>query len=110
MPGRGSSPLALNRPRVLMFALYGQWANLACRADHQRARRLAAEMRDLGETSGDVVTRVMAFSAGAFTCNSLGEFAAARTCAENGLALYDPAHRVFYAELLPIDMLNMLLD
>jgi class 3 adenylate cyclase/tetratricopeptide (TPR) repeat protein len=101
--------VALNRPRRLLFALWGQWANDACRADHARARRLAAEMASLGEASGDVATRVMGYSACAFTCFSLGEFAVARAYAENGLALYDPADRPFYAELLPKDMLGALL-
>ena len=101
--------VALNRPRRLLFVLWGQWSVDAFRADHARARRLAAEMASLGEASGDVATRVMGYSASTFTSNSLGEFAAARAYAENGLALYDPVDRAFYAEFLPIDMLVTLL-
>jgi predicted ATPase len=101
--------LRLNRPRTLIFALWGLFANLVCRAEHERGRLLAAEMRELGETSGDIPTRVMACSACAFNYFCLGEFAAARACVEEALALYDPAHRQLYAELLPKDMLVTLL-
>ncbi len=102
--------LAPNRPRALLPALYGQWVNHACRAELARAKQLAAEMARLGEVSDDVAMRVMGHGACAFTCNSLGEFTTARAYAENGLALYDPAHRLFYAELLPSDMLVWILD
>jgi len=43
------------------------------------------------------------------TCNYLGEFTAARAYVERGLALYDPTHRLFYADLLANDMLVQLL-
>jgi predicted ATPase len=102
--------LALNRPRALLFALWGQWVYHNCRADLERARRLAKEMRDLGETTGDVPTRVLGCDASGNTCSNLGEFTAGRAYAESGLALYDPTHRQFYAELMPNDMLAVLLD
>jgi predicted ATPase len=100
----------LNRPRALLPALWGQWGNHATAADHEQARQFAAEIRDLGETSGDVPTRVMGYEACSYTCSARGEFTAARGYAENALALYDPAHRQFYAEVTPSDMLQMLLD
>jgi predicted ATPase len=53
--------------------------------------------------------RVFAYDAIAYTCIYLGEFAAARTYIEKGLAYYDPAQRPFYTELLPNDMLVQLL-
>src|SRR5262249_51678031 len=97
--------LALNRPRALLFALYGQWIYHACRADLERARQLTAEVRDLGEVGGDVATRMIGYHAGGFTYLLLGEFAAARTCLEEGLARYDRAYERFYTELLPYDLL-----
>ncbi len=102
--------VALNRSRELLFALWGQYVYHACGADLDRARPLAAEIRDLGETSGDIPTRVMGYDACAYTCSSLGEFPAARKYVEKSLALYDPAHRAFYAELMPSDMLVVLLE
>ena len=98
---------ALNRPRTLLFALFGEWLYHACRADLERARRLAAEMGGLGEASGDVPTRVMGCDARGFTCFNLGEFTEGRTYIEQGLLLYDRA-QLSYAELLPYDLLVML--
>jgi class 3 adenylate cyclase/predicted ATPase len=99
--------LTLNRPRALLFALFGQWLYHACRADLERARQLAAEMGDLGEDSGDLPARVMACDARGFTSYNLGEFTPGRAYIEQGLALYDRA-QLFYAELLPYDLLVML--
>jgi predicted ATPase len=39
--------LALNRPRALLLALWGEFMNHWARADLERARRLATELRDL---------------------------------------------------------------
>jgi predicted ATPase len=97
--------VALNRPRALLFPLWGQFIFHWARADLQRARRFADEILDLGEVSGDVPTRVMGCGAGAMVCYHLGEIAAAQAHAEKGLALYDPAHRQAYAELMPYDAL-----
>jgi class 3 adenylate cyclase/tetratricopeptide (TPR) repeat protein len=97
--------LALSRPRALLFALYGQWVHHACRADLERARQLAAELRNLGEVSGDVATRMIGYHAGGFTYLLLGEFAAARAYHEEGLAQYDRAYERFYTELLPYELL-----
>jgi predicted ATPase len=67
-------------------------------------------VRDLGESSGDIPTRMMGYGGCSFTFNCLGEFAAARAHSENALALFDPADRPFYAELMSNDMLVFLLD
>jgi class 3 adenylate cyclase/predicted ATPase len=99
---------ALTRPSALLFALWGQWVYHVCRADLALARQLATEIRELGETRGDVPTRVLGCDASGLTYTQLGEFTAARTCLDEGLALFDPAHRLFYAELLPNDALVQL--
>ncbi len=93
----------LNRPRALLFALWGQFMEHWVRADLKRARQLAEEMVGLGEDSGDVPTQVMGCTASGLACFFLGEFTAGRAYVEKGLALYDPAHRPSYAELLSYD-------
>jgi tetratricopeptide (TPR) repeat protein len=98
----------LNRPRALLIALWGQFMGHWARADLKQARQLADEMVDSGEVSGDVPTRVMGCNASALACFQLGEFTIGRTYAEHGLALYDPADRLSYAEL-PDDALVHLL-
>jgi class 3 adenylate cyclase/tetratricopeptide (TPR) repeat protein len=93
----------LNRPRALLFALWGQFTDHWARADLKRALWLAAELRELGDTAGDVLVQVMGYTGSGLACFFLGEFAAGRTYVEKGLALYDPAHRPSYAELLSYD-------
>jgi predicted ATPase len=97
--------LTLNRPRALLFALYGQWVYHACRADPERSRQLAAELRDLGKTGGDVAARMIGSHAGAYTYINFGEFTAARACLEEGLAQYDPAYESICTELMSYDLL-----
>jgi class 3 adenylate cyclase len=99
----------LNRPHTMLFALWGQWVYHLCRADQERARQLAAEMVDLGKVSGDVPTLVLACNASSYTCTILGEFTDGQAFAEQSFALYDPARRLAYAELLPNDALVQLL-
>jgi predicted ATPase len=95
----------LDRPRALLSALWGQYWDYCARADLKRARRLAAELRELGNTTGDVPMQVMGCEADGHLSFLLGEFIASRSCLEKGLALYDPAHRPSYSELLPHDAL-----
>ncbi len=95
----------LNRPRALLPALWGQFTDHWARADLKRARRLAAELRELGDTAGDVLMQVMGCHASGLACFHLGEFAAGRTYLETGLALYDPVHGPSYSELLSFDAL-----
>jgi tetratricopeptide (TPR) repeat protein len=98
----------LNRPRALLFALWGQVTAHWARADLKQARRLAAEMRELGDTAGDVPMQVLGCEADGMACFHLGDFRAGRACLEKGLALYDPAHQPSYAELLSYDALVLL--
>jgi class 3 adenylate cyclase/tetratricopeptide (TPR) repeat protein len=99
---------SLKRPSALLFARWGQWMYHVCRADLALARQLATEMRELGETRGDVPTRVLGCDASGLTYTQLGDFIPARAYLAEGLALYDPAHRLVYAELLPNDALVQL--
>jgi tetratricopeptide (TPR) repeat protein len=97
--------LALQRPRALLFALWGQWqdANFG-RTGLKEAQRLGAEMRELGDTGGDVFIKGMGCWAGGYTCFLLGDFTASCTYYEEALALYDPAHKAPFSELMPFDM------
>src|SRR5206468_4968263 len=71
--------------------------------DLQQAQRRAAELRDLGETNADVPTQVLGWNGGGFTYWLLGAFTTGRAYLEKSLALFDPADRASYAELLPTD-------
>jgi predicted ATPase len=103
----GQLAKVLNRPRELLFALYGQWVYYIIRADLDRARQLAAEMHGLD--IGHVAARVLSRGASGFTCLHLAEYAVARDDLEEALALFDPADRPIYAELLIEDQLVALL-
>jgi hypothetical protein len=93
----------LNRPRALLFAVWGQFMDHWVRANLTEARRLSTELRELGDTSGDIPMQVLGCNAAGLTCLHRGEFVAGRAYLEKGLALYDPAHRPRFAELLPHD-------
>jgi tetratricopeptide (TPR) repeat protein len=99
----------LNRPRALLFALYGQSIYHVFRADLERARQLAAEVRDLGESGGDAATQIIGCNISGFIYLEQGDFTAARAYYEAGLAQFDPAYRRFYTELLSYDQLVLLL-
>jgi class 3 adenylate cyclase len=93
----------LKRPRELLFALYGQYAYHTIRADLNRARQLAAEMRSLGEDTGNITAQLLGRKASSYTCFHLGEFAVAHDHAAQSLALFDPADRPFYETVLAFD-------
>jgi tetratricopeptide (TPR) repeat protein len=95
--------LTLNRPRALLFPLWGQWLDHWARADLKGAQRIAAELRELGEAARDAPMQVIGCDTGGYTCFQLGEFDTARAYHEKALALYDPSDRACYAALLPQD-------
>jgi tetratricopeptide (TPR) repeat protein len=99
----------LDRPRELLFALYGQWVYDAFRGDLVRARQLAAEIRDLGESGGDAATQIIGYHLSGLIYLEQGEFTAARPYLEAGVGQFDPAYRRFYTELLPFDQLVAML-
>jgi predicted ATPase len=95
--------LVLNRPRALLSICWGQCANDWAQGDLQQAQRRAAELRGLGEANADIPMQVLGCNAGGFTCWLSGEFTTGRAYLEKALALYDPADRASYAELLYFD-------
>ena len=99
----------LNRPRNLLPILLGQFLHLQLLADLESAQQLAAEIRQLGETDGDVVARAIGYRANGFLSLNRGDFAAGRADVERALALYDPVHRHAYMELFPVDGLVSML-
>ena len=98
----------LNRPRALLSILWGQAFDDFARADLQRVRRLATEIQELGDATGDVVAQVVGCHLDGARCFVLGEFAAGRAQLEKAIALYDPALRTSYAELMPTDQLVLM--
>jgi class 3 adenylate cyclase/tetratricopeptide (TPR) repeat protein len=98
----------LNRPRVLLFAMWGQFMDHWARADLKQAQQLAGELRELGDRADDILMRVLGCAAGGLACFHLGEFSAGRTYQEEALVLYDPADRLLYSELLSYDALVQL--
>jgi predicted ATPase len=66
-------------------------------------------MKDLGADSRDVAARMLSHQASNYTGMMLGEFTLARENVEQGLPLFDPADRPFYAEALAYDPLVALL-
>jgi predicted ATPase/class 3 adenylate cyclase len=99
----------LNRPRALLSALYGQCTYHAFRADLEGAQQLATQNRNLGESSGDAAAQIIGCQLSEFIYLEQGDFIAARAYLEAGFDRYDPAHRLFYTELLPYDVLVVML-
>jgi tetratricopeptide (TPR) repeat protein len=65
-------------------------------------------LRELGDTTNDAPIQVLACHAFWYVHFQLGEFTVSRSYMEQALALYDPAHRPSYSELLPYDPRVML--
>jgi predicted ATPase len=93
----------LNRPRALLFALWGQATDRWVRADLKGAQQLSVELRELGNITGDVSMQILAYWGSGITCFHLGEFTTGRKYQEKAVFLYDPAHRPSYSELVPHD-------
>ena len=66
--------VSLNRSHEILFALQGEFQYHICRADLNRARQIAADMRVQGETSGDVFAQVLAYDASADAATSSVSF------------------------------------
>jgi predicted ATPase len=100
----------LDRPPQLVPVLIGQCVYHLNRAEFDLARQHAAALLQLGESLNDARLRLLGhrFSAQPEFC--LGEFFAARSHLEQGLALFDPADRPFYAALTLQDARVMVLS
>jgi tetratricopeptide (TPR) repeat protein len=98
----------LNRPRALFSTLWDQVNDHIIRGDCRQAQSLAEELRELGDTAGDVPLQVIGRITCGYDCCWLGEFEEFRTYVDKAFALYDPADRAAYAELLPQDVQVML--
>jgi hypothetical protein len=96
--------LALNQPRSLSSALWGQFSDHWARADLKQAQRLADELRELGNAAGDVTIQVIGWDSAGMTCFQLGEIVTGRAYLEKALALYDPADRPSYSDFMPNDV------
>jgi predicted ATPase len=94
----------LNRPRALLSIFWSQFWDDWVRADLRRAQRLATEIRELGDATGDVVVQVWGCYTEGMICLCFGEFAAARAQEEKALAFYDPAQRPAHSEVAPLDL------
>jgi TOMM system kinase/cyclase fusion protein len=88
-------------PQVFQV-LRGLWYFYLIRSELRTARELGEHLLTLARQVGDAVLRVEAHYALGLTLNYLGEFAAARTHLEQGIALYDPqqhqTHAVRYGQ------------
>jgi hypothetical protein len=69
----GELALTLNRPRALLFALWGQATDHWARSELKRARRVAEELRELGEMAGDLPMQVIRRSGSGVSCFNLAE-------------------------------------
>ena len=86
----------------LFQVLRGLWYFYLMRSELRTARELGEHLLTLAQQVGDLVLRVEAHYALGLTLNYLGEFAAAQTHLEQGIALYDPqqhrAHAFRYGQ------------
>ena len=74
----------------LFSVLFGLWQFYALQGELQLARELGEQLLALAHHLQDAAYVLEAHRALAFTCLSLGEMAAARAQAEQGIALYHP--------------------
>jgi predicted ATPase len=89
----------LGHPPKSAPVLFGQWVHHLIKGELRRARLLATEMLQRGEDSGDNAVTVTGHRQNAVTCFHLGELSVARAHLEQGIAMFDPADRPFYASL-----------
>jgi predicted ATPase len=89
----------LGQPARLVPVLHAQWVQHLMRAEHGRAHQCAKQVLDLGEAQNDLALKALGCRCNAASCLWLGEPAAARAYVEQGLGLYDPAHRPSIAGL-----------
>jgi predicted ATPase len=81
----------------LFQVLRGLWYFYLIRSELRTARELGEHLLTLAQQVGDPVLRVEAHYALGLTLNYLGEFAAAQSHLEQGIALYDPQQHQIHA-------------
>jgi predicted ATPase len=99
----------LQRPQQLVPVLFGQCMYAFNRGELDLALEHAATMRRLAEAENDRRLLVTNCRMIGQLQNSRGEFDIAHACLEEGLALFDPADRPFYAALALQDAQVMML-
>jgi class 3 adenylate cyclase/predicted ATPase len=87
----------LDRPREIVAVLWGQFVQHLIRGELATARQKAEQMRRLGEAKDDRSTLLMGCRSCGVSRYHLGEFAAAASDLEQGISLFEPAKRPFYA-------------
>ncbi len=90
-----------DRPDKLLSVLLGQWHYHAHNNEARSMRQLAADLRRLGETQDDNVTRYIGCWASWWPCLVLGDFVGAEIYFKEGFALYDSAKEPSYSALSP---------
>jgi predicted ATPase len=89
----------LDRPTQLVFVLAGECVGHLHRAELALACQLSKQVLDLGKARNDAAVKFQGHLSSAVSWFFRGAFGAARTHAEQALALYDPAH----AAVGPVD-------
>jgi predicted ATPase len=99
----------LQGPAQLLPVLFGQWVHWLLRGELALARRSSTELQQLGTSQDDASVKFVACRCSGVTGFYLGEFTAACADLEQGLTLFDPARRPFYASLEAYDAHNVIL-
>ena len=93
----------LNKPAQLGPVLFGIWIHHLMRGKLEASRQDAIMWQRLAEDQKDLRLRVMGYRIRGQSEFLLGDLAAARANLEQGLALFKPADRPYYATLTPQD-------
>jgi class 3 adenylate cyclase/predicted ATPase len=93
----------LNKPAQLAPVLFGIWVHHLMGGELEASRQDAIVWQRLAEDQKDVRLRVMGFRIRGQSDFLLGDIASARANLEQGLALFEPADRPYYATLTPQD-------
>jgi class 3 adenylate cyclase/predicted ATPase len=93
----------LNKPAQLAPVLFGMWIHHLMRGELEASRQDAVMWQRLAEDHQDVRLRVMGYRIHGQSEFLLGDLTSARTNLEQGLALFEPVDRPYYATLTPQD-------
>jgi class 3 adenylate cyclase/predicted ATPase len=93
----------LNKPAQLAPVLFGIWIHHLMRGELEASRQDAIMWQRLAEDQKDLRLRVMGYRIRGQSEFLLGDIVSARINLEQGLALFKPADRTYYATLTPQD-------